>query len=141
MRLRFAPILIFLFMLIVYPTSFASAHMSSDRESVSLDDPGTNMMMFEDQVLSDDELHEQMEEYMLKMMNGTLNEDEFDQLQEWMKSNDYQPAMMSLMMRSLIADEWQYDQWRTVGNWVTMILVWVFLILGILTFWKFLNKK
>lgn len=143
-----------LFMLLLMtPLSFVSAHASSGNSMMGSDSWDTNMMQFEDTLVEDDELHEQMEQYVQAMLDGELTDEQETQMLEWMFSDEYQPAMMSIMMRSIIDDDenegdvhdemmgsWGYGGIMSFG-WITMILVWAFLILGIAAFWKTLSSK
>jgi len=42
---------------------------------------------------------------------------------------------------SSMMDHWGGSGLWMLGGWITMILVWAFLILGIAAFWKMLNAK
>lgn len=158
--MRYITTLLFVLFFVSAPFSFASAHTGvSGGYMMGSDQWNTNMMQFEDSFIENDELHEQMETFMEALFDGELTDEQEAQMLEWMNSDEYQPAMMSMMMRGMMGSglesgwntsgsTWPgagmmgsvgYGSWW-IGGWVTMVLIWGFLILGIAAFWKSLNR-
>lgn len=149
--MRYLLSLVFALFLVITPLSFVSA--DSGGYMMGSTNWNTNMRQFENNLIANDEVYEQMQDYMETLFDGELTEEQESQMLEWMRSDEYQPVMMSMMMRSMIGNSGDRG-WTTSGmmnswgygsvlgfGWVTMILVWGFLILGILAFLKILSSK
>lgn len=116
-----------------------SAHMSNTSTS---EEPGFMMMhQVEDQALGNDDLHEEMEGLMLKMMSGDLSQSETDRMVELM--NQY-PGPSSMMMNRMMRTGTLGSGFKSFNNnsmmgygfsgfggGVFMILFWVLVIVGI----------
>lgn len=111
---------------------------------------GSNMMRFEDDLVDDVEVYGQMQEYMQNLFEGDLTEEERSQMLEWMQSNIYQTAMMSMMMRTMnsnaslgwggMMSSWGGFGWMSSAWLITTLLVWGFLLSGIFAFWKSIQR-
>lgn len=118
---------------------------------------GTEMMRYiEDRALPSDELHEEMENLMVKMMTGELTETEANRIVEVM--NQY-PGPMGMMMGRLgmMQGVWGgsssggmmnwgsgFSIWAGAWMWLIFLSVIIWLIVGILAalwLWKQIQKK
>jgi len=159
--MRYIPSFLLALVLVGAPMSLVYAHGASETDSMMGDSTmGSdswmeNMMQFEDELVGDDDLHEQMEEYMDALVSGELSDEQGEQMLEWMQSNEYQAAMMSMMMRSVADHDGDVDwsdmheemmgEWgganAPVVHWISIILIWAFLLTGIAAFWKIATAK
>jgi len=122
----------------------ASAH--SGEGSLSADNGFMMMEAIEDSVLGND-LHEEMEGLMEKMISGNLSEDGIDRMTEIM--NAY-PASHAMMMNRMMHSGEGQTSYNMMGGfqkgsffgsfWISQILLWIFLLLGIASLWKWLQK-
>jgi len=106
------------------------------------------MMMrgIEDSIVGDD-LHQEMEGLMEKMIKGSLDEKEIERMSEIMK--EY-PAVNGMMMNRMMYSGNTYGyQNHMLQNWTnnfsglmwfTHILFWIFLLMAIASFWKWLQR-
>ena len=119
---------------------------------------GPEMMRYvEDQALQNDELHEEMEDLMEKMMTGELSEQEANRMVEFM---DEYPGPMGMMMNRYgmmggygnQQQSWGMMDWGSggfstgVGAWVwfMFLLMVVWLVVGVLAaawLFKQIQKK
>lgn len=132
-------------LLIVVATPFlASAHSGN---STASQEPGFMMMQqIEDQALGD-ELHEEMEDLMIKMMAGDLSEEETDRMVEFMDQYPGPGSMMMGRMMGMGAFESGFNNFNKnslmgygfggFGGGLFMILFWVIVIVGIVAFIKY----
>lgn len=137
----------FLALLLLFPAA-AGAHSSAPD---SYSDVRTSPMMMhyiEDQALGD-ELHEEMEDLMVKMMSGTLTEEEAERLTELMQEYPAPHAMMmnrfGMMDDAYGASGWMghHGSFGHAGSsaWAVLVLLpWlVWVIVGVLAavwLWK-----
>src|SRR3989344_5898029 len=77
----------------------ASAH-GSGMMSGSAQTPYQMMEFVEDEALGNDEIHEEMEELMVKMMTGAMSEEEANRMIALM---DEYPAVSGMMMNRMLA--------------------------------------
>lgn len=136
-------IFVSVFLLIFLPF-LSYAHNDSGDTSA-----GRGFMMMErieDSILGDG-LHEEMEGLMKKMIDGNLNNTEISRMSEIMK--EY-PAINGMMMNRMMYSNnpnYQDHMYQNWGNnlsgimWFTHILIWIFLIMGIASLWKWLQEK
>jgi Flp pilus assembly protein TadB len=137
--------------------AFVLAHGMMDFDSSAT---GPEMMRYmEDRALASDELHEEMENLMVKMMTGKLTETEANRMVELM--NQY-PGPMGMMMgrlgmgQGMWGRNWPQNMmsmmnWGSGFNFFTGAWVWlvflsviVWLIVGILAavwLWKKIQEK
>ncbi|MBI4049661.1 MAG: hypothetical protein HY395_02480 [Candidatus Doudnabacteria bacterium] len=105
---------------------------------------------FEEQMMGA-EKHEQMEAYMEKMFAGTLNAEDQKEMFELMKSNvGANNMMMRGMMGQMMSNFGQGSDrgmmkgfgWITFSwtYWITLVLTWLLLGLGIAALWRYLKK-
>lgn len=121
---------------------------------------GPEMMRFiEDRALNSDELHEEMENLMVKMMTGELTETEANKMVEIM--NQY-PGPMGMMMNRMVGGMmgnnfsniggsgmmgWGYGVaggWTNIWFWLVLFSVIIWLIVGVLAaiwLWKKIQEK
>lgn len=95
-----------------------------------------------------DEQHERMEALMDKLLEGTLTETEQQEMIQLMQDPETGPGAMTMMMRSMNP---QWNRWygpgmmgfqtNTATYWITMMLIWVLLVMGIVVLGKKLNTK
>lgn len=139
--------------LVVAPVTFLSAQGVTNDSNTDSSKWNTNMMQFENEFIGDDALYEQMDGYMKALFDGELTDEQQQQMYQWMRSDEYQPAMMSMMMRNMMGNGWNngwtatnmmslsnVGSWWGLGGLITMILVWTFLLLGIVAFWRSFNR-
>ena len=113
------------------------------------------MQSIEGQALQNDQLHEEMEGLMDKMMSGNLTNEESGRLAQFM--NQY-PGPMSMMMNrvGMMNGNWSGSQnmmngWGLTGVttgtffvWLSIVTLMVWLIVGVLAIiliWKKMGKK
>ena len=125
---------------------------------------GPEMMRYvEDQALQNDELHEEMEDLMVKMMTGELSEQEANRIIEFM---DEYPGPMGMMMNryGIMDGNWQsgygnmingsdwgmmdwgsgWNAWAGAWVWFVFLSFTVWFIVGVLAsiwLWKQIQKK
>ncbi|PJE50729.1 MAG: hypothetical protein COV29_03270 [Candidatus Yanofskybacteria bacterium CG10_big_fil_rev_8_21_14_0_10_36_16] len=143
----FVSSLIALFLVPVFV--FAHGGMMLDFDEVG---DGYNMMRYvEDQAVGD-EIHEEMEDLMTKMMSGTMTEEEADRMVELM---DEYPGPHGMMMGRFMNSDDYGDGWNMMsrghhwglgGFWFSLMcvihLVWLVVgVLAIVWLWKNINKK
>jgi hypothetical protein len=139
-----------IFSLVLGLPLLAMAHMGP----VNFDSGDVPLMMryVEDRVLGE-ELHEEMENLMLKMMLGQLTQSEADQLSDLMVQY---PGPHGMMMYRLGASNWQQAGWGmmpwtvmggfglwNLWGWVSGLGMLVWLSVGVLLvvlLWKQINK-
>ncbi|OGE81394.1 MAG: hypothetical protein A3H72_00805 [Candidatus Doudnabacteria bacterium RIFCSPLOWO2_02_FULL_48_8] len=102
---------------------------------------------FEEQMMGT-ATHEQMESYMEKLFAGSLSAEDQKQMFELIKSNvGANNMMMRGMMGQMMANFGQgadrgmmrnFGSFGPTGYWITMVLIWVLLALGIAALWKYL---
>lgn len=149
--------LTFIALLFIFPIA-VGAHTNSTENTFG---PGYMMMQnIEDEVLGD-ELHEEMESLMIKMMQGTLTDTEEGRLIELMQEYPGPHGMM--MGRLAYSDCCDGDGWFSQNRfggmmmgpgmmdafggglvifwWITSILIWAILILVIIALVKWVRKK
>ena len=117
---------------------------------------GPQMMQYvEDQALQNDELHEEMEELMVKMLAGDLTEAEANRMVELMDEYSGPMGMMmnriSMMSGSTFGDgysamHWGYDGrgWVNAWTWFMFLVAAVWFAVGTLVIvwlWKQIQKK
>lgn len=111
---------------------------------------------FEHNMMSDEE-HERMEELMTDFYAGELSEEGEQEMAEMMQDEQLMPGAMAMMNRLMYNSnnpEPQYGYGHMAGYgmdwsypglfmWVTMILLWTFLVGATVAVWKWLliNKK
>lgn len=143
-----------LLLLIFLPVA-ALAHTGEDTESAH---PGMRMMHeIEDEALGDD-LHEEMENLMVKMMNGTMSEGESTRMRELMEEHPGPGALMMNRLGLLGGAGMQAHNSRGFGGmmgggmmtgfggvmlfwWINQLLVWAVLILLIIALAKWIRKN
>ena len=137
----------------------ASAHGPASWGDVKV---GEGMMRYiEDKAIGSADTHEEMEELMEKMIGGTLTEEEAGKMVEFMRGNAGSFGMMLARQNSnegKIGKNKNTGDWGMMGSWgggnswwnfswfflihiVSFILVWTFLGMGTLAFWKWVEKK
>jgi len=147
-----------LFLAVVALPLGALAHVG---EAVTPDVGSQGFMMMErveDEALGD-ELHEEMEGLMIKMMSGTMTEEEADRTVMLMQEFPGAHATMMSRMMGMGHQGHHMDQGGMMGGnnssfgmmgsfggpgfgwWITQILLWIFLALGIAFFWRSLQKN
>ncbi|MBI4158551.1 MAG: hypothetical protein HY505_02970 [Candidatus Yanofskybacteria bacterium] len=87
---------------------------------------GPEMMEYVEEGVLGDELHEEMEQLMVKMMSGKMTEDEGVRISEMM--NKY-PGPYGMMMNRLNGDggSWRMmSGWNSVAGW-GMLWLWIFM--------------
>lgn len=106
--------------------------------------------------------HERMEELMNTMLAGTLSSEEQKEMIEMMRDTSAGPGAMNMMMRMMFLRGLEnsgalslggYGMMEGMGNpiwlrtgfqwtfWITVILMWAFLALGIIALWRWITKK
>jgi len=136
---------------------FVSAHGMMDFNSSSA---APEMMRYiEDKALASNELHEEMEDLMAKMMQGKLTETEANRMVEIM--NQY-PGPMGMMMTRLGMNQnmrggnlpqnmmnmmnwgFGFSVWISVWFWLVFLCVIIWLVVGVLAaiwLWKQIQNK
>jgi len=140
--------------LILGVSQIALAHgAEGDSNMMGLSSGGDTMMRdIEDQMVTD-EVHEEMEGLMEKMLDGTIGEDETGRMVELMQDNQIVGSIM--MDRMMNNDVGQGNNWTNIHNqkmtgfhsgaymiiwWLFGLLVFVFLILTNMALLRWLKK-
>ena len=143
---------------VVFVPTATSAH-GGEAIAPDVNDSGFMMMeQVEDEALGDD-LHEEMEELMIKMMSGTMTGEESGRMVAFMEEFPGAHATMMSRMMGMGHQGHHIDQGGMMGDkgssfgmmgsfggfglgwWVTQTLLWIFLVLGIVFFWRSINKN
>jgi hypothetical protein len=126
----------------------------------------TEIMRYIEDAALGEEVHEEMEELMTKMMAGSLNETEAKRIIELMNEHPGPHGMMMNRMgmgaammspsqgigiqeeNSMMNDfglnsvgMMGIGGGLAIGYWITILLLWLFLVLGSAAFWKWIMKS
>lgn len=133
------------------------AHGASNIEETQ--GSGMGMMRYiEESALENNELHEEMEVLMEKMMAGTMTEEEADKMTAFMRESPGPGAMMMgrMMGGGMVANKNigaggmmnGFGMFGSglgggimVGYGISTILLWVFLILASIALWKWITTQ
>lgn len=159
------PILVFS-LLAVIGAGAASAHMvDGERRGMMEQMMGTDaleaMEAMEDEMMGA-ERHERMEEFMDKLFAGKLTAAEQQEMVAMMRDREAGPGATTMMMRMMMPEMMQnagllgsggtwvgrgdmMDSWGAGGLgfvfWVTTILIWILLGLGIIALWRWIQRQ
>lgn len=151
---KISSIIVLLLLLAAFP---ASAHMGQVQ---SKDDAVMRQMMgkeawesmqdIEEQMMGA-ENHEKMEILMDKMFAGKLSAQDQQEMLALMQDQKIAAATPMMLMRTgmpQMMSKWGVSGmpgfgmgWWAWGYWITLILIWTVLILGIAALWRYLNPK